>query len=299
MKWGRSRSESSRGRCGPGPESAGSWPGRWHLPPGSRPRGQQGRHWRVTFLHLGPQETQQLPAQSHRLASPFLLLCRGVSAQTHGPDSVLSSLDPRFTISVSPPSRIRAQAVLTQPTSVPSTLGQRVPISCTGNRSNTGGHYVSWHQQLPGSAHRLLTRDNGKTLSGVPDRFSASKSGKLASLTTSVQAEENTDYYCFSWADSLKVHGASGQRGRRQKPASPTARGSQSKVFAPPFLGSLRARNPAVCMPPDCSTAAPSVGRPSPGQDEGAADGSCPRFPGRNQQHRAGGQCRPCWVSGQ
>ena len=33
MNWGRRRSESSRGRCGPGPESAGSWPGSWHLLP--------------------------------------------------------------------------------------------------------------------------------------------------------------------------------------------------------------------------------------------------------------------------
>ena len=82
VKWGRSRSESSRGRCGPGPESVGSWPGRWHLPPGSYPREQQGPHWRVTFLHLGPQGTRQFSAQSHRLASPFLLLCHGVSAQT-------------------------------------------------------------------------------------------------------------------------------------------------------------------------------------------------------------------------
>ncbi|KAB0338865.1 hypothetical protein FD754_024287 [Muntiacus muntjak] len=124
-------------------------------------------------------------------------------------------------------------------------LGQRVPISCAGNRSNTGGHYVSWNQQLPGSAHRLLASENSKRPSGVPDRFSDSKSGKSASLTTSVQAEDNTDYYCFSWADCLKVHGASGPSVRRQKPASPTARGSQGKAFAPPFLGSLRPRNPA------------------------------------------------------
>ena len=66
--------------------------------------------------------------------------------KTHGPSSVLSCLDPRVTISVSPPSRIQAQALLTQPPSMPCTLGQRVTISCTGNRSNTGGHYVSWHQ---------------------------------------------------------------------------------------------------------------------------------------------------------
>ena len=33
MKWGRRRSESSRERCGPGPENSGSWPGSWHLLP--------------------------------------------------------------------------------------------------------------------------------------------------------------------------------------------------------------------------------------------------------------------------
>ena len=29
--------------------------------------------------------------------------------------------------------------------------------------------------------------------------------GKSASLTTSVHAEDDTDYYCFSWAEGLKV----------------------------------------------------------------------------------------------
>ena len=68
-----------------GPESAGSWPGRWHLPPGSYPREQQGPQWRVTFLHLGPQETWWLLAQSHTLAAQFLLVCHGISAQAWHP----------------------------------------------------------------------------------------------------------------------------------------------------------------------------------------------------------------------
>ena len=50
-------------------------------PAGSYPRGQQGPHWRVTFLHLGPQETRPISAQSHMLAAQFLFFCR-ISAQT-------------------------------------------------------------------------------------------------------------------------------------------------------------------------------------------------------------------------
>ena len=85
--------------------------------------------------------------------------------------------------------------------------------------------------------------------------------------------------------------------------------GSQSKAFAPPFLESLRARNPAVCMSPDCSTAAPSVGRPSPGQRltrvvthpwmKELLTAVAPDSQVRVSSTQQGGQCHPCWVSGQ
>ena len=81
MKWGRSRSESSRGRCGLVLREQGPGQAAGTSPAGSYPRGQQGPHWKVTFLHLGPQGTQQFSAQSRRLASHILFLCRGVSAQ--------------------------------------------------------------------------------------------------------------------------------------------------------------------------------------------------------------------------
>uniref|UniRef100_A0A4W2C2N6 Ig-like domain-containing protein n=1 Tax=Bos indicus x Bos taurus TaxID=30522 RepID=A0A4W2C2N6_BOBOX len=101
-----------------------------------------------------------------------------------------------------------AQAMLTQPPSMFGTLGQRVPLSFTGRSSNTGGLYVSWYQQLPGKAPRLLTYENRSGLrtiiygsssrpSGVPDRFSGSKSGNTATLTiSSLQAEDEADYFC-------------------------------------------------------------------------------------------------------
>ena len=70
MKWGRRRPESSRGRCGSGPGQAG-----WHLFPWLLPTWAAGSSLEGDVLHLGPQGTWQLSAQSHRLASQFLLLC--------------------------------------------------------------------------------------------------------------------------------------------------------------------------------------------------------------------------------
>uniref|UniRef100_A0A8P0PEE4 Ig-like domain-containing protein n=2 Tax=Canis lupus familiaris TaxID=9615 RepID=A0A8P0PEE4_CANLF len=94
-----------------------------------------------------------------------------------------------------------AQSVLTQPASVSGVLGQRVTISCTGSSSNIGGNYVSWHQQVPetGKAPKLLVDGTGNRPSGVPDRFSGSKSGNSGTLTiTGLQPEDEADYYCQS-----------------------------------------------------------------------------------------------------
>ncbi|XP_064337019.1 immunoglobulin lambda-1 light chain-like [Camelus dromedarius] len=98
-----------------------------------------------------------------------------------------------------------AQSVLTQPPSMSGSLGQRVTISCTGSSSNIGGGYgVQWFQQLPGTAPKLLIYGNSNRASGVPDRFSGSKSGSSASLTiTGLQADDEADYYCGRYDNSL------------------------------------------------------------------------------------------------
>nr|7T6X_B Chain B, IGH505, lambda light chain [Homo sapiens] len=95
------------------------------------------------------------------------------------------------------------QSVLTQPPSAASgTPGQRVTISCSGSSSNIGGNFVDWYQQFPGTAPKLLIYTNDQRPSGVPARFSGSKSGTSASLAISgLRSEDEADYYCAAWDD--------------------------------------------------------------------------------------------------
>nr|6GRZ_A Chain A, mH6 [Homo sapiens]6GRZ_B Chain B, mH6 [Homo sapiens] len=96
------------------------------------------------------------------------------------------------------------QSVLTQPPSVSAAPGQKVTISCSGNNSNIGKNYVSWYQQLPGRTPKLIMYENNKRSSGIPDRFSGSKSGNSATLTiTGLQTGDEADYYCGVWDSSL------------------------------------------------------------------------------------------------
>uniref|UniRef100_A0A671F6M9 Ig-like domain-containing protein n=1 Tax=Rhinolophus ferrumequinum TaxID=59479 RepID=A0A671F6M9_RHIFE len=120
-----------------------------------------------------------------------------------------------------------AQSVLTQPPSVSGAPGQSVTISCTGSSSNIGGYYVSWHQQLPGKAPKCLIYGNRNRSSGVPDRFSGSKSGSSASLTISgLRAEDEADYYCQTYDKSLSARTVLQACGEvRHKPAVPSAMG--------------------------------------------------------------------------
>nr|4Y5Y_B Chain B, diabody 330 VL domain [Homo sapiens]4Y5Y_E Chain E, diabody 330 VL domain [Homo sapiens] len=96
------------------------------------------------------------------------------------------------------------QSALTQPPSASGSPGQSVTISCTGTSSDVGAYnYVSWYQQHPGKAPKLMIYEVARRPSGVPDRFSGSKSGNTASLTVSgLQAEDEADYYCSSYAGS-------------------------------------------------------------------------------------------------
>uniref|UniRef100_UPI0003B9FFFF Immunoglobulin lambda light chain n=1 Tax=Homo sapiens TaxID=9606 RepID=UPI0003B9FFFF len=92
------------------------------------------------------------------------------------------------------------QSVLTQPPSVSAAPGQKVTISC----SNVGKNFVSWYQQFPGTAPKVVIYDTDKRPSDIPDRFSGSKSGTSATLDiTGLQTGDEADYYCGTWDSGL------------------------------------------------------------------------------------------------
>ncbi|XP_074055925.1 immunoglobulin lambda-1 light chain-like isoform X2 [Macrotis lagotis] len=120
-----------------------------------------------------------------------------------------------------------ASIVLTQPPSVSKNLGETASISCSGVNN-----YVQWFQQKPGQAPvQMIYLDNSRP-SGIPARFSGSRSGNTATLSISgLQAEDEADYYCQQWDNSAKAIIFGG--GTRltilgQPKASPTV-----NVFAP------------------------------------------------------------------
>ncbi|NXY09269.1 IGL1 protein, partial [Pteruthius melanotis] len=91
------------------------------------------------------------------------------------------------------------QAALTQPSSLSANVGDTVRITCTGSSYSYG-----WFQQkVPGSGPVTVIYYNDERPSGIPSRFSGSKSGSTATLTiTGVQAEDEAVYFCGSYDSS-------------------------------------------------------------------------------------------------
>uniref|UniRef100_A0A8C8RGG9 Ig-like domain-containing protein n=1 Tax=Pelusios castaneus TaxID=367368 RepID=A0A8C8RGG9_9SAUR len=88
------------------------------------------------------------------------------------------------------------QIVMTQtPESLSVSPGDRVTINCKASSSASG--VVSWYQQKPGQAPKLLIYLASTRPSGIPDRFSGSGSGTDYTFTISrVEADDAGDYYC-------------------------------------------------------------------------------------------------------
>ncbi|KGL95851.1 Ig lambda chain V-1 region, partial [Charadrius vociferus] len=96
------------------------------------------------------------------------------------------------------------QAALTQPPSVSKNVGETVQITCSGSSYSYGcGNYGWFQQKVPGTAPVTVIYYNDKRPSGIPARFSGSKSGSTGTLTiTGVQAEDEAVYYCGGYDGS-------------------------------------------------------------------------------------------------
>uniref|UniRef100_A0A8C6VLX4 Ig-like domain-containing protein n=1 Tax=Naja naja TaxID=35670 RepID=A0A8C6VLX4_NAJNA len=95
------------------------------------------------------------------------------------------------------------QPTLTQPVSQSGSPGGTIELTC-GISSNP--NYVAWLQQKSGEAPRYVQYDGGSRGPGIPDRFTATRSGNNGYLTiTNLQAEDEADYYCLMWYSSGSV----------------------------------------------------------------------------------------------
>nr|3C2A_L Chain L, Fab 447-52D light chain [Homo sapiens]3C2A_M Chain M, Fab 447-52D light chain [Homo sapiens]3GHB_L Chain L, Fab 447-52D, light chain [Homo sapiens]3GHB_M Chain M, Fab 447-52D, light chain [Homo sapiens]4M1D_L Chain L, Fab mAb 447-52D Light Chain [Homo sapiens]4M1D_M Chain M, Fab mAb 447-52D Light Chain [Homo sapiens] len=140
------------------------------------------------------------------------------------------------------------QSVLTQPPSVSAAPGQKVTISCSGSSSNIGNNYVLWYQQFPGTAPKLLIYGNNKRPSGIPDRFSGSKSGTSATLgITGLQTGDEADYFCATWDSGLSADWVFGGGTKLTVLSQPKA--APSVTLFPPSSEELQANKATlVCL---------------------------------------------------
>ncbi|XP_063000410.1 immunoglobulin lambda-1 light chain-like [Elgaria multicarinata webbii] len=109
---------------------------------------------------------------------------------------------------------VSSQPTLTQPATVSVSPGQTATITCaiSSNPTNTG-----WYQQKPGQGPRYVQRDGGSRGEGIPDRFTASRSGNI----TGSQAEDEADYYCAMWSiRAITFHSGVSSQVRLTQPAS-------------------------------------------------------------------------------
>uniref|UniRef100_A0A8C5RMR6 Ig-like domain-containing protein n=1 Tax=Laticauda laticaudata TaxID=8630 RepID=A0A8C5RMR6_LATLA len=91
---------------------------------------------------------------------------------------------------------IDGQSSWTQPPSRSVSPGGTVTITCTTTQST---YCIGWYQQKPGEAPRYIQCSGYSRGEGIPNRFTATKSGTTGTLTiTNAEVEDEAVYYCGS-----------------------------------------------------------------------------------------------------
>ncbi|PKU28169.1 hypothetical protein llap_21527 [Limosa lapponica baueri] len=128
-----------------------------------------------------------------------------------------------------PDDRSLVQAALTQPASLSANVGQNVQITCSG----ASGSYGWYQQKVPGTGPVTVIYYNDKRPSGIPSRFTGSKSGSTATLTiTGVQAEDEAVYFCGGYDSSSNAATVTRSNGEViQKPPATAGQESPLSLF--------------------------------------------------------------------
>ncbi|CAO2605281.1 Immunoglobulin kappa variable 1-27 [Lemmus lemmus] len=92
------------------------------------------------------------------------------------------------------------------PASLSASLGDSVTITCRAseniNTSQGVSNYMAWYQQKPEEVPKLLIYYASTLQSGVPTRFSGSKSEPQYYLKiSSLQPEDVATYYCQQYSE--------------------------------------------------------------------------------------------------
>uniref|UniRef100_A0A670Z373 Ig-like domain-containing protein n=1 Tax=Pseudonaja textilis TaxID=8673 RepID=A0A670Z373_PSETE len=88
------------------------------------------------------------------------------------------------------------QSSWTQPPSSSVSPGGTISLTCTTQST----YPIGWNQQKEGEAPRFVHCDGCSRGEGIPNRFTATRSGTTGTLTiTNAEAEDEADYYCGSW----------------------------------------------------------------------------------------------------
>nr|8EUQ_D Chain D, c44H10 Fab light chain [Homo sapiens]8EUQ_H Chain H, c44H10 Fab light chain [Homo sapiens] len=107
------------------------------------------------------------------------------------------------------------------PSSLSASLGQRVSLTCRASQEISG--YLTWLQQKPDGTIKRLVYAASTLDSGVPKRFSGSRSGSDYSLTiSSLESEDFADYYCLQYTNYPLTFGAGTKLELKRTVAAPS-----------------------------------------------------------------------------